>query len=191
MAIIGLCGRRHSGKTTAAQHLISEHNYVKVEMPEPIKTMLRSLGLGDAELNGPLKEKPCSYLGGATPREAMETLGELWGRQMIHPELWTHYCKGSARERIDAYATRGHNILLDGIRNPSEANLVLSRGGIIVRIVRPETDTQDVYPSERLIDTCQYTFKVVNDTYINSFIAEIDSIHEREMSRDCLETSGL
>ena len=42
--------------------------------------MLYQLGLGEAHIEGALKEVPCELLGGKTPRYAMQTLGTEWGR---------------------------------------------------------------------------------------------------------------
>lgn len=173
--LIGICGRRHSGKSTSANHLVANHGFTPVGMPDPIKAMLRAIGLNERELNGDLKEVPCARLGGRTPRYAMEHLGETWGRQMIDLEIWTTLCKYSAAERIKFLRDCSVNVLLDSIRNPEEANLVLENGGHVIRIFRPDTDSPGMFPSERLIDECRYSHSVMNTGAESNLIANVEA----------------
>ena len=86
-SVIAITGQAGSGKTTIAKHLELEYNYVRVRFAEVLKDMLLALGLTEEEINGDLKEKPCSLLLGKTPRHAMQTLGIEWGRNLIHPDI--------------------------------------------------------------------------------------------------------
>jgi hypothetical protein len=69
-----------------------------VKFAGPLKAMLsgfyRACGLNDDEIDrkieGDLKEEPCTYLCGKTPRYAMQTLGTEWGRELIGANLWTN-----------------------------------------------------------------------------------------------------
>lgn len=125
IALVGLAG---SGKSTAAQHLTTNHGYRVEKLAGPLKGMLRALGLTESHIEGELKEVPCDLLGGRTPRYAMQTLGTEWGRDLIHPSLW-----------VNAWMDRARNglVVTDDCRFENEAEAVRRLGGIIVRVVRP------------------------------------------------------
>lgn len=60
--IIVLTGRAGAGKTTVANYLVSELGYARVRFAGPLKAMAKALGLNDDEIDGHLKEQPCSKL---------------------------------------------------------------------------------------------------------------------------------
>ena len=60
MKLIGLIGAKGCGKSTAASWLAEKHNYEQASMADPLKNMLRCLGLNDRQLYGDLKELPTS-----------------------------------------------------------------------------------------------------------------------------------
>lgn len=54
-----------------------------------VEDMLQALGLGARHIEGDLQDAPLDILGGQTPRYARETLFEKWGRECIHPNVWS------------------------------------------------------------------------------------------------------
>lgn len=143
--LIGLCGYAGVGKTTAAKAL-TEFGYRRERMAGPLKDMLRALGLTEAEVDGHLKEAPCALLGGATPRRAMVTLGTEWGRDLIHPDLWTM----AWASRVDAVLRSGGKVVCDDIRFPNEAASIRKRGGLLIRLVSDRVSRSSDHVSERL-----------------------------------------
>ncbi|WP_336800299.1 deoxynucleotide monophosphate kinase family protein [Kaistia sp. MMO-174] len=128
--VIGFAGVAGSGKTTAAMHLLNIHGYVHTRFADPIKAMLRVLGLGSAELDGMLKEKPMALLGGKTPRYAMQTLGTEWGRDLISRTIWEDLWVERASDCIDL----GGRVVVDDVRFANEAEAVRKLGGMVIRI---------------------------------------------------------
>jgi hypothetical protein len=57
-----MTGRAGAGKTTVAMYLAQECGWVRVRFAEKLKAMARALGLNDDEIEGHLKEVPCSKL---------------------------------------------------------------------------------------------------------------------------------
>jgi hypothetical protein len=127
VAFTGLAG---SGKTTAAQYLVEQHGYVRTRFADPLKSMLRSIGLGYDEIDGARKELPTPLLCGKTPRWAMQTLGTEWGRNCICPDLWTTLWTERAAECMDL----GGRVVVDDCRFENEARSVRRLGGLVVRI---------------------------------------------------------
>ncbi|MEC9048918.1 MAG: deoxynucleotide monophosphate kinase [Planctomycetota bacterium] len=132
--LIGLCGLMGSGKTTAAEELRNAAYAPCAIRPlaGPIKSMLRSLGLSDAQVRGRLKGEPCELLGGKTPRHAMQTLGTQWGRECIDHEIWLRAWRAK-------WTPEGCCTIVDDVRFGNEADMIRELGGVVLRIDRPIT----------------------------------------------------
>lgn len=126
VAFTGLAG---SGKSTAADYLVA-HGYQRVKFAGPLKAMLRAMGLGDAHIEGELKEVPTSLLAGRTPRWAMQTLGSDWGRDLIGPTLWTGLWHATVSDVLD----HGGRVVCDDCRFANEVETVRGVGGRVVRL---------------------------------------------------------
>lgn len=149
--LIGLLGRKGSGKDTAALTLLAQ-GYQNVKFAGALKDMLRCLlayqGV-DAEtvermVEGGLKEVPTPYLAGQEPRWAMQTLGTEWGRKLIATDLWV----GTAIRRAG-----DHKTVITDVRFPNEMDAVVQAGGVCFGIsadwIKPTTGEHE---SEALID---------------------------------------
>ena len=149
--LIGLVGRKGSGKDTAAVKLMEE-GYANEKFAGALKEMIRCLlayqgveaSVIERMIEGDLKEEPTKYLAGQTPRHAMQTLGTEWGRKLMADTLW-----------IDVTMTRvaGRKVVLTDVRFPNEVEAVERAGGIPIGItaewVKP---VEGEHESERLID---------------------------------------
>lgn len=150
-AIVGLTGRKRSGKDTAAQ-VFEASGYTSLSFATMLKAMLATMlemqGVDEDTivrmLHDDLKEVPTPFLNGQTPRHAMQTLGTEWGRKLIHPDIWVDATMRAA-EQFD-------RVIIPDVRFPNEVEAVTSRGGWVYRIVRDGID-QDQHESEALIDT--------------------------------------
>lgn len=129
--VIALTGLAGSGKSTASKHLIEKHGYQLVKFAGPLKDMLRAIGLSEAQIEGELKETPCAWLQGATPRHAMQTLGTQWGRDCIGARLWTELWV----RRVQLILAAGGRVVVDDCRFPNEAEEVRKLGGVVWRLV--------------------------------------------------------
>ncbi len=149
MIVVGLTGLAGSGKSTAARHIVERHGFVRRPFATLLKGMLRYLlhaqGIpaDDVErmVEGDMKEVPTSFLGGATPRRAMQTLGTEWGR-VLHPDLW-----------VQAWTTSIaglERIVADDVRFENEVAAIRALGGRVVEVQRPGlVRPADVHVSER------------------------------------------
>lgn len=136
--IIALTGRAGVGKTTVARILCAEHGFQRISFAAPLKAMLRALyvemDLGfddvDRRISGDLKESPDPWLGGLTPRHAMQTLGTEWGRRCMCEDFWI-----GVWER--AVGTSGaERIVVDDCRFMNEAEAVRKLGGVVIGLRR-------------------------------------------------------
>lgn len=131
MIVVGITGLIGTGKTMVADALCA-HQFTKVKMAEPLKTMLRSIGMTDDHIEGSLKEKPNEMLCGQTPRYAMQTLGTEWGRQIIGEDVWVNLWAQQARDFLNLSV----GVVADDVRFKNEAQAIRGLGGVVIRLER-------------------------------------------------------
>lgn len=161
--LVGLIGRKGAGKDTVAAVLL-ERGFVNVKFAGGLKAMLAALlsyqgadqATIDRMIEGDLKEVPTDLLAGQTPRWAMQTLGDEWGRKLIGQDLWVDAAMKQA-------GTHPKAVLTD-VRYPNECAAVNSAGGRVIRVTavgagRP-TDT---HASEAHIDQMPVDADFEND----------------------------
>jgi hypothetical protein len=163
--LIGLVGRKGSGKDTAAVLLI-EQGYENVKFAGALKDMIRNLlayqGVEDETIErmieGDLKEEPSDYLGGKTPRFVMQTLGTEWGRDLIGKDFWAD----TAMRRIGNFLDQGKQVVVTDVRFWNECEIIKDAGGTVVGV---EADWIAPVPgeheSEALIDQIIQTLSLV------------------------------
>ncbi|MDO8357267.1 MAG: deoxynucleotide monophosphate kinase [Nitrospirota bacterium] len=134
MLVIALQGHIGSGKSTAAQILVHKFGFVEMKFARWLKDMMRAIGLTEAEIEGPLKEVPNPILCGKSPRQAMQSLGTEWGRNMIGSDFWANFA-------VQAVKNSGlQRIVFSDCRYPNEATAIKRElNGLVWRIHRPGT----------------------------------------------------
>lgn len=153
--LIGLTGRKQSGKSTVAG-LLKAHGFIEHSFADPIRAFVgHILDMTPAELEA-AKEMPIGFLGGVTPRQMMQTIGTEWGRQTIHPELWVR----SLQLRVEPLVATGQRIVISDIRFDNEAQAIRAIGGRVVRVERPgpnaDRHVSEAGVSGRLVDFSLY-----------------------------------
>lgn len=144
--LIGLTGRKQSGKSTVAKILREQQKFIEYSFAAPMRLFIAFMlapsetgGLAWLEAN---KETPIDWLDGMTPRHMLQTLGTEWGRDMIHSELWLRKCM---RDIADSTAP---NIVVSDVRFDNEAKAIREAGGVIVHVVRNTCEGADAHVSE-------------------------------------------
>ena len=144
--LIALTGPAGCGKSTAARLLghMSRGGAERVRFAGPIKAALRAIGLTEAQTDGNEKEIPLDLLCGKTPRQAMQTLGKEWGRDLIGSDLWAR----AAMHRVHALRARGRNVVIDDCRFDNEAIAVREAGGHVIYLTGRWDATVPTHASE-------------------------------------------
>jgi hypothetical protein len=168
--LIGLCApAMGSGKTEVANRMSwrytlkgpkpADHSgltFHPVKFAAPLKAMADVL-LGMAGvpfltrermLEGDLKETPIDSLGNVTPRRLLQTLGTEWGRKEMGKDFWVN----PTMFQVDALLERGNSVVIDDLRFANEADAITSRGGILIRVVRPDAKPYAAHASEGELD---------------------------------------
>lgn len=145
--VVALAGLAGSGKSTVASYLVTQ-GYTLVKFAKPLKDMLRSLGMTDEELEGSLKEVPCSRFGNKTPRFIMQTLGTEWGRNLIDQSIWTSAWRRKVVEVLEA----GGKVICDDCRFENEWMVLKDVEGLLINLNRTGSGVMDGsgnHPSEK------------------------------------------
>jgi hypothetical protein len=145
-SVLGITGQAGSGKTTAADYLVS-NGWKRVKMAGPLKDMMRAIGLTDRHIEGDLKEVPCDLLCGKTPRHAMQTIGTEWGRNLVGSNIWVNI----ARSRILDAMQHGYNVVVDDVRFANEAETIRGLGGLVLSPSRCDMPASN-HASEKPVD---------------------------------------
>jgi hypothetical protein len=141
--VVAFKGKGGSGKSTAANYFVGRDSALRTSFADPLKmmiaTLLRLQGVDEDAiermLTGDLKESPTKYLGGKSPRVAMQLLGTEFGRA-LHPDFWVNIW----RDRYGDYPSKlGIPIVVDDCRFANEAEAVRSLSGFVIEIRAPGT----------------------------------------------------
>ena len=165
--LIGLHGPKHCGKSTVAQAYSSAFGAERRRFAGKLKAMLRTLGLTEAQVDGDEKELPCALLGGKTPRYAMLTLGDDWGRCMIDEDIWC---------RTSAAGSEGRLVIFDDVRQVNEATALIEAGGIIIQLQREGVPFTLDHVTERPLPAHLVHFTLPNNTTPEAVAEQIERL---------------
>lgn len=172
--IVAFYGRIGSGKTHATSLLLAR-GYGSARFGEPIKEMLsaylRYRRVDEATIHrmlyGDLKHTPSPHFNGRTPRYALQTLGDGWGRDMMDLEFWIDAVDAHGQYR--RYAGGTQRVVIEDVRRPNEAAYVRSIGGVIIGLTGGD-------PNRPIMDHASETDEVVSDVWLhNDFTRAFDA----------------
>jgi hypothetical protein len=162
--LIAFTGVISSGKSTATEALLSlpEKPYIKMAFADPLKSMVAFLTSETDKTATPWE------LCGKSVREAYQTLGTEWGRNMIGQDIWLR----AMEIRIKQARTRGvWSIVVDDCRFDNEAALLRRLGARIIQVVRPGYE-RGLHSSEAGIDPRFIDYTLVNN-------GSVEEIHQK------------
>jgi energy-coupling factor transporter ATP-binding protein EcfA2 len=155
--IVVFVGRMGSGKTTLANYLADHLGYKKVSFADPIRNMLRGLGLTTEDMQeGKYINHP--LLSGRNPRFALQTLGTEWARDIMHKNFWVNIWKYNTLN----FSLGEQFVATDDCRFDNEAATVKKIGGTLIRINRDGV-VKDSHRSEAEIDGIQCDYEIDNN----------------------------
>lgn len=160
MKIIGIAGKKRSGKSSFARALFENHVNVEIiAFANPVYAAIEAI-IG--EIDDELKEAPIEWLANITPRRMLQTLGTEWGRAM-HPDLWV-LCM---RNKLEAIRQAEHErsepvIVIPDVRFENEVAMIREFGGVMVHVVRPGADNTDTHASEAGVQVAEEDYTAYN-----------------------------
>ncbi|WP_026601460.1 deoxynucleotide monophosphate kinase family protein [Methylomonas sp. 11b] len=175
--IIGLAGKKRSGKSSAAETL--EHiGFDVLSFAYTLKLMARILmrdcGMNEEQIKAAQQDKEAVIaVLGVSYRSLCQTLGTEWGRQCVHGDLWVI----AARHRV-LMSMEDHQVFED-VRFENEATMIRSLGGQIIHVSRPGLVLQDDHASEAGIAFVPGDIELVNDGDLDSWFDKVASVGHR------------
>lgn len=154
--LIGLVGRKGSGKETAAKGLLEDRRWVRAAFADPLRTVVKTMfQLTDEDCDDrDRKEQPGPL--GVSYRRGMQAVGtELVRDQLakVLPEIgnegfWIQHM----RRTVERHWQEGRRVVITDVRFEDEANVIIELGGLLVYVDRPGVDTSDGHSSESGVD---------------------------------------
>lgn len=174
MRIIGMTGRKRSGKDTVGAYLRMKHSFAQESFAKPLKEAVRYIyGWGHEHLDGSLKEVVDPYWQ-TTPRAVLQSFGTEIGRQ-LDQNLWVK----SLQRRLESFQTGSGgptSFVITDVRFPNEAEVVKSLGGEIWRITRPALgERTDHHASEIGMDAYVADREILNTGSIKEIHDQVDT----------------
>lgn len=180
-AVIGITGKKRSGKDTFAAHLIENHGYTQVRFADPLRAVAKAINpivgcYGTREtyrLTDALGPEDDWEVAKELPevRRLLQVIGTEAGRDILGENVWVD----AAERVIDSIP--GPVVVTD-VRFWNEVDLIADLG-TLVRVTRPSLGTPtDQHPSETALDdlVMPTDFDVVNDGTIADLHAHAERI---------------
>lgn len=125
MKVLGISGKRGTGKSLLADYLQRNHGFMRVSLANPLKEMCkREYGLTDDQVYGSLKESPTQYrrTDGSffTPRDIMIREGCL--KRSINPDFWLEKVYFTINVYSKHISHAVDKFVIDDIRFKNEVN---------------------------------------------------------------------
>lgn len=147
--LIGVCGRKYSGKDTIGAYLVSYYAYKSYAFADDLKEVARRIGWdGNKDDVG---------------RALLQNLGSAV-RDVIDENTWIN----NVQKQIVAEQGEQESLWLacvTDVRQPNEVEWVHSHGGIVWRVTRPDIDrnhTLDQHETEKYIETLDADVDILN-----------------------------
>jgi hypothetical protein len=173
--IIGIHGKKRSGKSTVTRYLVEQYGFGEVSFAAPMKRALATMlaiDIQDLERDD-LKEAVLPWLG-RSPRYLMQTLGTQWGRELVNDRIWITLAE-RAMYRHRRLGMAG--VVFSDVRFDNEAEAVLGWGGQVWTITRPTmAAAADNHASERGISTNLPSRGIVNCKGFPDLYKRVDAL---------------
>ena len=165
--LIGLTGKAKVGKDTSGHYLNRHHGFELYALAWPLKSGIEAMfDLSPSVWTQDNKEAVIPWLG-KSPRQLMQSLGTEWGRQLVHPDIWVR----AMLHRWDMVRTMDPpRLCVMDVRFDNEAEAIRLRGGVVVKIIRPDAPAVEPHSSEA----------GVSDAHIDHFIRNDRGVHDLE-----------
>ena len=186
--IIGMGGRKESGKDTVADFLVEEHGYTKHEMSSVLHDIFMvmdpwvSVREDEAEISEFIRpgfmrySTLCATVGYVEAkrfrevRRLLQALGTDVGRNMISEDVWVDVM----RHKITN--TEG-NVVFTGVRYPNERALLRELGGTAVWVNRPGLPEGDTHTSETSLGQEDFDMVLDNTADLAHLRKVADGLH--------------
>jgi|SRR5579872_5425097 len=182
ITLIGITGRKRSGKDTIGEYLVKKCGFKRIAFADALKEACKIIfGFDNEQVYGDLKENVDDYWG-HSPREILQIVGsELFRDRLpelchnIHNDIWIK----SVERQIRNLYNQGYNkFVITDARFDNEIDFIKKFNGFTWKVIRPCLMSIDnhsnTHQSEISIDNfiCDYDF--INDSTIANLYDKVD-----------------
>lgn len=181
--LIGLCGKKRSGKDTIADILHKKYDFIKYSFAGPMKEACKNIFmLTDEQVNGD-KKAEVDERWGVTPRKLLQVIGTELFQYDIHNhmednefnvgrELWVKRFEFFYNENISSF----DDVVVTDVRFKHEVKRIREMGGRIWKIHRSSVESSDQHPSEKEIDEIEGDHVIHNNGTIQDLNENVNML---------------
>jgi hypothetical protein len=173
--LVGLIGKKRTGKDTFAAVLVEKHGYERVALADPLREA--ALALDPIMGTFPLLHEGLTRVREWRLSEVIDSIGwekakdycpevrrtlQRLGTESIR-SLDDQFWIRTAFARIDALREAGTPVVVTDVRYPNEAEAIRKAGGYLARIVRDLPDDGDSHASEKAMDGYRENLRIPNN----------------------------
>lgn len=179
--LIGVLGRKGSGKDTVSDYVIKKFNFEKMTLAEPLKNACMELfNFSDEQLYGNLKET-IDPQWGVSPRKVLQWLGTDVFRNRIgelNPNIGNNFWVNLLRVRYIQRVNKNKNIkiIVSDVRYQNEIDMIHQFGGCVIKLTRPSINNTDAHESEKNIDNLKGDIDIMNDGTLDELYKRVEEI---------------
>jgi hypothetical protein len=182
--IVGLSGYARSGKNEAANALV-ERGWRQAAYADKLREFLYAVnplipghyGAGSLRLRRLVDQTGWDYAKTTYPevRSLLQRTGTEAGRRVLGDDVWV--------QALFASHTDAPALVVTDVRFPNEAQAVVDRGGVMIRVDRPNVGpTKDKYGrahiSETALDDWPFDHRLNNDGTVSDLHAKLHGVAE-------------
>lgn len=166
--MFGFVGKKHVGKDTACDYFVSKYGFEKHSFAHPLKICAQYLfNFSDNQLHTENKDEIDSKWN-IKPRTVFQQFGSLV-KSLAGDDYFL--------KRMELNFDTCKSIVISDVRFQNEIDYIKSKGGIIVKIERPELTNIDLHESETSVDSVTgIDFHVINRGGLEDFYAKLDTL---------------
>lgn len=114
-----------------------------------------------------------------TPRLLMELLGTPCGREIIHPNIWVNSLMSKYKPlKLSEY--NPSKWIITDVRFPNEAKAIKDRGGILIKVNRPQAEIRDTNPEKALDNYTEWDYEIDNSLDYDYLINKVKEVLIKE-----------
>lgn len=172
MRIIGLAGRKWSGKDTSADYLVRRYGFTKYAFAGPLKGFCRDIfDLDHVQLYGVKRDvKDARY--DLTPRQLMQKFGSDFLRDMIDRDFWIKFFVRWAQKQQ-------RPIVVSDVRFQNELDIIKSLGGHVIKLERKDAGhiSDDPHSSE-CVDSLKNIDVIIENYDKQTLYRDLDRVYK-------------
>ena len=168
--LIGLLGKKRSGKSTCAKYIQENFAFNNLSFAEGVKHVSKKrYSLMENQME--TYKDIIDHRWGKTPRDIFKEIG--MDARKYDSDYWVKYLCNNITKKIKSDSL--DNFVISDVRFQNEADFILKNGGYLIRVVRPGL-VEDNHISEMEGDCIRVHTEIHNDSTIENLVQVLDNI---------------